>query len=280
MNPLQWSSAKPRAAAALLSVLLVPTGMARADVSLLFPIFGVLNEMQTVRLNAVLTAPEDNQTCPVSLSFLDGDGQTIGDPADFELQGPTSVHTDFVGDPSLRPRTRLQLRAQVMYSQSDLYPSCQAGVLASVEIFDEATGVTQVVLTNPVMWIPPPPVEQGEVDFDILFLPPGWVTPGDCQATNVSPVHFDVFDQDGAVLADVTRACVAGERFRVTLNPGPYFLRAQGFQELPEGSALCYETSEPINIEAGQTLTLSIVAEPHPNGNANGCSYPAPPPPR
>jgi hypothetical protein len=258
---------RPLTAAALLTPLFISAGNAEADVNLLFPIFGVLNGMQIARLNAVPTSPDSEQTCPVKLAFIDSQGRMIGSSNDFELQGGMAGHTDFVGDPSMKPRTRLPLRAQVMYGNPEAFPGCRAGVLASVEIFDKATEATQFVLTNPVMWEPP-----GSVDFDIKFLPTGATTPIGCEVANVS-IHFDVFDQAGALQSAVTRPCVPGERYRVTLDPGPYSIRAQGLQ----GLAVCYEKSEPLSIQPGQVQTLSIIANQHANGAQQGCTYPPPP---
>lgn len=258
-------------AAALWPALLFSAGGVSADVSLLFPIFGVLNGMQIVRLNAALTSPEGDQPCPISLAFLDSEGRLMGTPSDFELLGGKAVHADFAGNPSRKPHERLQLRAQVMYGSPDVHPGCRAGVLASVEIFDKATGATQIVLTNPILWEQEP---SGALDFDVQFLPSRATTAIDCQAANVS-IHFDIFDQAGGLRTAVSRPCLLGERYRVTLDSGPYTLRVQGLQ----GTAVCYEKNEPVTVQAGQTQTLSIIANQQANGVAQGCSYPLPPPP-
>ena len=249
--------------------MLLTAGGARADTFLLFPIFDVLNGMQTARLNAVLIGPEGAQTCPVSLAFLDSEGAMIGNPSDFDLQGGMAVHADFAGDPNRKPRERLPLRAQVKIIDPELYPSCRAGVLASLEVMDKTTGATQIVLTNPVKWEPP-----GTVDFDIMFQPTG-ATAISCQAANVL-IRFDVLDKAGVLQTEVVRPCVANERYHLTLDAGPYSIRAQGLQ----GTAVCYEKNQPVTIHASQSQDLhSIIALQTSDGVTQGCTYPQPPPP-
>jgi len=259
---------------ALLSALLLIAGGARAEVFLLFPNFDVLNGMQTVRLNAVLIGPEGDQTCPVSLAFLDSEGAMVGNSSDFELRGGVAVHIDFADNPSRKQRERLSLRARVKIVDPELYPSCRAGILASIEIMDKGTGATQIVLTNPIKWEPPTP---GTVDLGIMFLPSGATTAMSCSDASVSNVRFEVFDNAGSLRTEVVRPCVPDERYRVTLDAGPYTIRAQGLQS----STVCYENNQSVTILAGQTQTLSnIIAFQHPNGAAQGCTYPSSPSPR
>jgi hypothetical protein len=89
----------------------------------------------------------------------------------------------------------------------------------------------------------------------------------------MSAVHIDVFDQavGGLLRFSVTRACIPGERYRFSLDPGPYVVVVQG---LNDQQTTCYERSEPVTIQGGQTQTFTIIAGPHPNGAAMGCVYP------
>ncbi len=140
---------KPLIVAGLAVLALV--SVAEAIIIYDFPIFGVVNGAQTARINAVLTPPpEGDMTCPVTLAFIDSQGNQVGDPQIFQLRGGAAVHTDFIGNPDARALERLEIRAQVMYGDPNEFPGCARGVLASVEVFDKLTRATHVILTNPV----------------------------------------------------------------------------------------------------------------------------------
>ena len=67
-----------------------------------FPIFGVVTGTQFARINAVLLPDiEQGPPCPVTLAFVDSQGNQLGGPDTFELQRGVAVHSDFIGDPGL-----------------------------------------------------------------------------------------------------------------------------------------------------------------------------------
>jgi hypothetical protein len=137
------------------------TSIAEAVVIHYFPIFGIVNGVQTARINAVLQAPPDSDLpCPVSLVFIDSQGRSIGDPNIFQLRGGAAVGVDFVGNPDALFGERLEIRALVTYptqptpfgnADPNQFPGCAAGVLTSVEVVDRRTRSTQIILTNPVV---------------------------------------------------------------------------------------------------------------------------------
>ena len=134
-----------------LASLALLTGTAEAIIIYDFPIFGVVNGAQTARINAVLQAPPDPEApCPVTLAFVDEQGNQIGDPGLFELRGGAAAHTDFVIDPNSRGGQRLGIRAQVTIGDPGIFPACAGGVLASVEVIDRLTRATHLLLTTPV----------------------------------------------------------------------------------------------------------------------------------
>ncbi len=137
--------------------VLALAGAAEAIIIYDFPIFGVANGTQTARINVVLTQPPPDQDCPVALTFIDSQGNQIGDPGLFRLRGGAAVHTDFVGDPQIRALERLEIRAQVTLGNPDEFPGCAVGVLASVEVFDKLTRATHIILTNLVRVETPAP---------------------------------------------------------------------------------------------------------------------------
>jgi hypothetical protein len=117
-----------------------------------FPIFGVVTGTQFARINAVLLPYiEQGPPCPVTLAFVDSQGNQLGRPDTFELQRDVAVHSDFIGDPNTLILRRVQLRAQVTIGDPGLFPSCAGGVLTSVEVVDRMTRATHVVLTAPVV---------------------------------------------------------------------------------------------------------------------------------
>jgi|SRR5262245_54083273 len=117
-----------------------------------FPIFSIVNGAQTVRINAVLSQPPEPETsCPVTLTFIDSQGNTYGSPETFQLRSGAAVSKDFIGDPSIRIGARLPMRVLVTYEDPDIFPGCAPGVLTSVEIFNKLTRETQTILANPVV---------------------------------------------------------------------------------------------------------------------------------
>ena len=131
--------------------LLALASAAEAIIIYDFPIFGVVNGAQTARINAVLQQPPDpDEPCPVTLTFIDSQGNQIGDPGLFELRGGAAVHTDFVIDPNSRVGQRLAIRAQVTIGDPGIFPGCAGGVLTSIEVIDRLTRATHLLLTTPV----------------------------------------------------------------------------------------------------------------------------------
>jgi hypothetical protein len=126
-------------------------GVVEAIIIYDFPIFGLVNGAQIARVNAVLQSPSDpDQPCPVNLTFLDNQGNQIGDPNTFQLRGGTAAAADFIGDPGLRVGQRLAIRVQVSIGDPGIFPGCADGVLTSVEVVDQLTRATHFILTNPV----------------------------------------------------------------------------------------------------------------------------------
>jgi hypothetical protein len=117
-----------------------------------FPIVGLVNGTQTARINAVLLPYiEQRPPCPVTLSFLGGDGNLLGGPDTFELRDGIAAHSDLIGDPGIRPLDRVQFHAQVTIGDPGLFPGCAGGVLTSLEIIDRLTRSTHLVLSSPVV---------------------------------------------------------------------------------------------------------------------------------
>jgi hypothetical protein len=137
--------------AGLLIAGLAFAGAAEAIIIYDFPIFGVVNGVQTARINAVLQSPPDGDLpCPVTVVLIDSQGNQLGGPDTFQLRGGAAVHSDFIGDPGIRPGERLQIRARVTIADPNQFPGCTAGVLASVEVIDRLTRATHTILANPV----------------------------------------------------------------------------------------------------------------------------------
>jgi hypothetical protein len=131
--------------------LLALAGAAEAIIIYDFPIFGLVNGAQTARINAVLSQPpEPDAPCPVTLTFIDGQGNQIGDPGLFELRGGAAVQSDFIGDPNQRLGQRLAIRVEMTIGDPGIFPGCAGGVLTSVEIIDRLTRATHLILTTPV----------------------------------------------------------------------------------------------------------------------------------
>lgn len=121
----------------------------------------------------------------------------------------------------------------------------------------------------------------GTVDFDVKFRPTGAPAAVDCSTAQVPNVGFKFFDQalDNLLRTEVTRPCVPNERYRVSIDLGPYNIRVQG---LNGQLVVCYETNQLYTAQTDRTETLTFIAEQHPAGAQGGCVYPqivAPPHP-
>jgi hypothetical protein len=130
----------------------------RVDSAVHFGMVAIVNGVETARVNAALANPLDLQAaCPITIIFIDGRGDMIGDPNTKSLQGFAIDFTDFIGDPGLRPGVRVPIRATVTIGDPGIHPACGAGVLLTMEIFDRFSRFTRLVLQpNPVL--PPSPV--------------------------------------------------------------------------------------------------------------------------
>jgi len=135
---------------ALLTVALLAFAPdADAFIIQLMPIFGVVNGVDVARLNVAL-ADIPSGPCPVSLTFVDGDGRMIGDPNIFTLVGIEGVFIDFIGDPGLRVGSRIRLRARVALADPLESPGCAVGAKVSVEVFDRVTRATRFIMTDTI----------------------------------------------------------------------------------------------------------------------------------
>lgn len=147
-------SLKALVVAGALSMGMAHARLAEAVIAIIhdFPVFGVVTGTQFARINAVLLPYiEQGPPCPVTLAFVDSQGNQLGGPDTFELQRGVAVHSDFIGDPGLNTLRRVQIRAQVTIGDPGIFPSCAAGVLTSVEVVDRITRATHVILTTPVV---------------------------------------------------------------------------------------------------------------------------------
>ena len=97
---------------ALLVALLALAPTVEAAFNGFMPVFGIVNGVDIARLNVAL-ADLPPGPCLVSLAFVNGNGDMIGDPNLFTLRGIEGVFIDFIGDPGLRAGGRVRLRAQV-----------------------------------------------------------------------------------------------------------------------------------------------------------------------
>jgi hypothetical protein len=113
----------------------------------------------------------------------------------------------------------------------------------------------------------------GTIDFGITFRPTGAPRAIDCQQAAVATVKFEFFDQalDGLLRTSVARPCVPNERYRVSIDLGPYAIRVQGLNGV---QTICYETTTQVTVQGGKTEVLNLEAQQHPNGAAGGCVYP------
>ena len=113
----------------------------------------------------------------------------------------------------------------------------------------------------------------GTIDFDVKFQPTGAPRSVDCSTAQVINVRFQFFDQalDNLLRTEVTRPCVPNERYRVSIDLGPYNIRLQG---LNGQLVICYETNQLYTVQGGKTEILSFIAQQHPAGAQGGCAYP------
>jgi hypothetical protein len=135
---------------ALMVALLALAPAAEAIIVDWMPVFGVVNGLDVARLNVAL-ADLPPGPCRVSLAFFNGNGNMIGDPNQFTLQGVEGVFIDFIGDPGIRPGTRVRLRARVTLADPQEFPGCAVGARISLEVFDRVTRATRFIITDTIM---------------------------------------------------------------------------------------------------------------------------------
>lgn len=100
---------------------------------------------QTARLNVVSAVPPDpTVVCEVELMFFDMDGMVLAETSVRLSPGMAAFH-DLNGDEFAR-EGRLQVRAEVMIPDTR---NCNINITSTLEVFDNATGKTEFVLTPP-----------------------------------------------------------------------------------------------------------------------------------
>jgi hypothetical protein len=119
----------------------------------------------------------------------------------------------------------------------------------------------------------------GTIDFDVKFQVPALgAGAGSCQWAMVPNVKFQFLDQalDGMLRTEVTRPCVPGERYKVSIDIGPYNIRVQGISAT---LSICYEVNQLYQVQGGKTDVLTLTAVALASGPAAGCAYPTTPAP-
>lgn len=113
----------------------------------------------------------------------------------------------------------------------------------------------------------------GSIDFGLSFRPPNSVRAVDCATALVTTVRFQFFDQalDGLLRTEVQRPCVVNERFKVSIDLGPYNIRTQG---LNGQAVICYESNQFYTVMGGKSEQFNFTVEAHPTGAQGGCQYP------
>jgi hypothetical protein len=141
---------------AAVAACLVATGPAWAfnpqpDPPARFAIVGIVAD-QIARLHVVAPAPTRGQVnpgpCRARLSFLDGEGVNLIEPADVVIGPGKSTYLDLVANDIVGGRGRIEFLPTVqVQANSTSEPAC-SGIAASVEIFD-ASGRTSVFIADP-----------------------------------------------------------------------------------------------------------------------------------
>jgi hypothetical protein len=115
----------------------------------------------------------------------------------------------------------------------------------------------------------------GTLDFNVKFRPAGAPCAVDCSVAAVPNVRFQFFDQalDNLLRTEATRPCVPNERYRVSIDLGPYNIRVQGINGQ---LTVCYETNQLYTVQGGKTEVLTLEAQQHPAATmgAAPCSIP------
>jgi hypothetical protein len=108
---------------------------------------------QTARLNVVNLFPPD--PCYVQIVFYDSQGAVLAHDAQTLRPGEAAfldLNREAIGNPNLR----VQIRAVVQFSSTD----CLAQVRASLEVYDNDTGKTTLIVAHAFDPQPDPPGKQ------------------------------------------------------------------------------------------------------------------------
>jgi hypothetical protein len=108
---------------------------------------------QTARLNVVNAISDPGVVpCRVTLSFFDSAGRLLGGPDTKLLGAREAAFSDFaITDPGIRPGDRVQFRANVSLEFDNPLErrACGNNLIPTLEIFNTATGQTQIL--NPLV---------------------------------------------------------------------------------------------------------------------------------
>ena len=120
---------------------------------------------QTARLNAVNLGGPDTQPCEVEMTFFDDEGDRLAERGIIIIGGKSAsldLSADQLGGPDTRPGQRFQLRGIVKaLGGPDTKLRCEEIIVSTLEVFDNETGRTTVLL-NPALMrgvdpLPEPP---------------------------------------------------------------------------------------------------------------------------
>jgi hypothetical protein len=110
---------------------------------------------QTARLNVVNIGDPNSSPCDVGLTFFDSRGAVLARDAQTLRPGAAGfldLNREAVGDPN----QRVQIRAVVQFSSTD----CLAQVRTSLEVYDNDTGKTTLIVAHAFDPHPDPPGKQ------------------------------------------------------------------------------------------------------------------------
>ena len=150
----------------LLSCFLAVVASAAAQNGSGFPMVGIASG-QSARINALNTAnqaPTNPTSCTVTLQFVDTSGKLLKQTT-VNLQPGTSTSLDLSWDELSVSDLRSEVRAILLYGYSGganppieiLRQSVCGGLVPSLEVFDNATGRTNFILTD-AKTLPPPAI--------------------------------------------------------------------------------------------------------------------------
>jgi hypothetical protein len=132
-------------------------GWAGTDVGNGFGMIGIV-QGQTARLNVVNIGDPNQSPCEVTLQFLDGEGNTLAERGIIIIGGKATsldLDADELGGPDTRAG-RVQIRAVTKVlggrdTKNTDVATCGDNLLSTLEIFDNTTGQTTVILNPAVL---------------------------------------------------------------------------------------------------------------------------------